>query len=232
MPGINFENRILLGITGTKEKDWESKFFNINKLGFTEVALFLERFDENQRKKIYHALLETHIKRIPLCHIKNDMEIEELVFLKDKFKTEYFTIHESGFGFLEKWKGFQKRLYLEMNADNYISQRVIVEKIGGFCVDFSHFKIAQTELTKEFDYTYSRKEKANFACNHLNGYDKRKNRDLHTIKSLKDFDYLKTLPKFLFGKIIGLETDNPISQQLKFKKYLVKLLNKLFLDRD
>lgn len=103
----------------------------------------------------------------------------------------------------------------------------MVEKIGGFCVDLSHFKVALTNFTKEFDYTYFRKDKVNFACNHLNGYCEEGNIGLHKVKSIKDFDYLKTLPKFVFGKVIALELENSISQQLKFKKYLVKLLNTL-----
>lgn len=217
-------DRILLGITGVKDNDWQSKLRDLNKLKISKVGLFLERFNQIQRKKIYRALLDTSIKTIPLCHIKNDMEVEELVFLESKFKTRYFTVHENSFGFLSKWKGFGKKLYLEMNMDDYVSPRVEVEKIGGFCVDLSHFKAALTEWTKDFDYTYFRKFKANFACNHLNGYSSEKNTDLHTIKGLKDFDYLKTLPKFLFGKVIALEMENSISQQIKFKKYLVKLI--------
>ncbi len=228
MAGVNFENRILLGITGISEKDWKDKLKDINKLGITEAALFLERFNQTQRKKIYRALLDTTIKKIPFCHLRNDMEIEELVFLENRFETRYFNIHEKGFGFLEKWPGFEKKLYLEMDANDYISQKVVVEKIGGFCVDLSHFKIAQTSWTKEFEYTYLKKEKVNFPCNHLNGYSEKENTDLHTIKDLKDFDYLKTLPKFLFGKVIALEVENSISQQIKFKKYLVKLLSDLF----
>ncbi len=224
----NFEKRILLGITGAKDKDWQEKLNDLNKLQIQEAALFLEKFSQSQRKKIYRALLDSSLKRIPFCHIRNDMEIEEVVFLENKFKTKYFNIHEKSFGFLEKWPGFEKKLYLEMDANNYISQKVIVEKIGGFCVDLSHFKIAQTGWTKEFDYTYFRKGKIKFACNHLNGYDEIKNADMHTVKSLKDFDYLTTLPKFIFGKIIALETDNSIAQQIKFKKYLVKLLEDLF----
>lgn len=223
----NFEKKILLGITGVGEKDWRSKLDDLNKFGAAEAALFLERFDQVQRKKIYRALLDTTIKKIPFCHIRNDMEVEELAFLESKFKTDYFNIHENSFGFLDKWKGFERKLYLEMNADNYISQKVIVEKIGGFCVDLSHFKIAQTKWSKEFDYTYFRKDKVKFACNHLNGWDPKKNTDRHIVKSLKDFDYLKTLPKFLFSEVIALEMDNSISQQVRFKKYLVGLLSGL-----
>lgn len=232
MPEINFEKRIFFGITGEKEKDWQDKLKDLDKFKIKEAALFLERFDQIQRKKIYRALLDSSLKRISFCHIRNDMEIEELVFLETKFKTGYFNIHEKGFGFLNKWPGFERKLYLEMNTDNYISQKVVVEKIGGFCVDLSHFKVAQTKWSKEFDYTYCKKKKISFLCNHLNGYDAVKNSDLHTIKSLKDFDYLKTLPKFLFGKIIALEVENGILQQIKFKNYLAGLLNKFFKNAD
>jgi hypothetical protein len=217
---------ILLGITGTKDSDWQKKLHDLNELQTKEAALFLERFDQNQRKDIYRAILDTSIKSVPLCHIKNDMEIEELVFLENKFKTKYFTVHENSFSFLDKWPSFAKKLYLEMDFNDYVSQKVAVEKIGGFCVDLSHFKAALTSWTKEFDYTYFRKNKIRFSCNHLNGYSEEKNIDMHTIKTLKDFDYLKTLPQFLFGKAIGLEVENSIAQQIKFREYLLKLLTR------
>jgi hypothetical protein len=114
-----------------------------------------------------------------------------------------------------------------MNADNFISKTVDVQKIGGFCVDLSHFKIQEEKWSKEFEYIIKRKNISHyFACNHLNGYSYQKNKDLHTVKSLKDFDYLKTLPRFLFSQTIAIETDNSIADQLKFKKYLIKSLNK------
>ena len=56
------------------------------------------------------------------------------------------------------------------------------------------------------------------------------NDDLHTVRNLKDFDYLKSLPKFLFGNIIALEVENSISEQLEFKKYLSEFLNNFLKD--
>jgi len=47
---------------------------------------------------------------------------------------------------------------------------------------------------------------------------------LHAITTLKDFDYLTTLPKYVFGKYIALEVENSIKEQIKFKEYL-DLLN-------
>jgi len=219
------KDRLLVSITGRTEADWKSKLKEIEKYKIHRISLFLECFDEKQRKAIYQALLNSSVKEIPLVHIKNDMEREELAFLVKEFKTKYLTIHECSFAFLKKWKGFHKSLYLEMNADNFISQSVKVNRIGGFCIDLSHFKIKLEKCSKELMYILKRKEiRRYFACNHLNGYSYQKNEDLHTVNSLKDFDYLKTLPKFVFGKVISLETFNSIKDQLKFKKYLSKLL--------
>ena len=67
-----------------------------------------------------------------------------------------------------------------------------------------------------------------FKCNHLNGYSYETNEGLHTINSLKDFDYLNHIPKFLFSNHIALEMFNSIDEQLKYKKYLIKKLNKKF----
>jgi len=225
----SFSKKIFVGITGYKDSHWKNKLKEIDEFGLKEVSLFFERFDKRQRKEICKALLETNIKSIPLVHIENKSAKEELSFLSENFGSKYFTIHEKAFNHLEIWKGFFKDLYLEMNTDDFVSDRVDVSRIGGFCIDLSHFKVEMTKWSKEFEYIFERKSTSHyFDCNHLNGYSYKKNTDLHAVKSLKDFDYLKTLPKFLFGDIIGIETDNPISEQLKFKEYLVEMLDDLF----
>jgi len=161
------------------------------------------------------------------------MEKEELTFLARNFGSIYFTIHEDSFKFLKKWRGFYKYLFLEMNTDNLVSRSVKINKIGGFCVDLSHFKVEARKWSEEFEYIFKRRDISRyFTCNHLNGYSLEKNTDLHTVKSLKDFNYLTTLPKFLFGNVIGLETDNNISEQLKFKNYLSRLLDDYFLPKS
>ena len=52
----------------------------------------------------------------------------------------------------------------------------------------------------------------------------KKKKDIHNVRTLKDFEYLKTLPKFIFGKYIALEMFNSIKEQLEFKKYLTPIL--------
>jgi hypothetical protein len=223
----NLDHRIVVGITGSTTEHWQNKLAEINKLGITRAALFVEQYLPEERQRIYAALDKSCLKEIPLIHIrKEDMPKEELKFLCEKYNNPYLTIHENEFEELETWSGLHKHLFLEMNYDNFIPENVDVKKIGGFCVDLSHFKAAEEKWTKEFEYMTGMKKHADyFACNHINGYSYTDKRDIHTIESLDQFDYLKTLPEFLFGKTIAIETYNSIAEQLEFKKYLIKSLS-------
>lgn len=217
------KERLLIGLTAKKGKGWKRKLEDINRHNIKRIALFIEEIEKNKRNELYNALLKSKIREIPIVHIRGDTEKKELIFLKKNFKSEYFTIHEEHFKNMDKWAGFYKKLYLELNQDNFVSKKVQVQRIGGFCVDLSHFKVAEEKWFKEFEYIMNKKKSESFKCNHLNGYSPKKNSEVHFIKSLKDFDYIKTPPKFLFGNFIALEVYNPISEQLKFKKYLIKL---------
>ena len=108
----NLSKRILISITGRKHSDWIKKILELEKRKITRVALFLEFYSEAEKRKIYETLLSSHIKEIPLVHIRNDMEKWELEFLEKHFKTKCFTIHESSFKYLKKWKGFHKKLFI------------------------------------------------------------------------------------------------------------------------
>lgn len=222
---INPKN-IYLSLTGKTQKEWKEKIEEINELKLDTIALFVECYKKDQREKIYEALDKSNIKKVPLIHIRNGMRKSELKYLCKKYNYPCLTIHESAFDNLEKWRGYYKYLYLEMNNDNYVSSKVDINRIGGFCIDLSHFKKSEESWSKDFLYTLENKNKKIFRCNHISGYSHKRNKDIHTVISSKQFDYLKTLPKFLFGDIIAIETFNSISEQIKFKKYILKLINK------
>lgn len=225
----DFNKRLFLGITSRNGKGWQEKIKEINKYKIKEAAVFIEEISKSRCKDLFKELLDSSLKKIPLVHLRDDSTIDEIEFFRKNFKTKYFTIHESDFPIKPELKKYRKKLYLEMNFDDYISKKVNVKKIGGFCIDLSHFKAAENSFSKEFLYIIDkRKFKKLFKCNHVNGYSYKKNLDMHTIKSEKDFNYLKTVPKFLFGNVIAIECYNSIKEQIKFKKYLIKLLNKNF----
>ena len=224
----DFREKIYLSITGKKNIDWQNKLEEINRLKIKEAAVFLEFFGKKQRENFYRLLLKSSIKKVPLVHLRNDVNKKEIQFFIDNFSTRYFNIHENHFNFLNKWKGYWDKLYLEMNTDSQIAKNVKARRIGGFCVDLAHFKIAIAKGSEEAYYIFLRRHKIKFTCNHLSGYSSIKNSDLHTVKSTKDFNYLISLPKYLFGKVIALEVFNSIKEQIKFKEYTAKLLNDYF----
>ncbi|MFA6437293.1 MAG: hypothetical protein WC242_03955 [Candidatus Paceibacterota bacterium] len=225
MTNKDYSKNIYLSLTGETTKDWQSKINEINALGLDTVALFLEVYEKSERTKIYEALEKSSIKNIPLVHIRSDMTKDELKYLCEKYNYPCLTIHEKFFNRLPDWSGYHQYLYLEMDYDNSVSKQVDVDKIGGFCIDLSHFKTAEEKWTKEFEYIIANKNKKNlFKCNHLNGYSYSKNRDMHIISSFDEFEYLKTLPDFVFGDIVALEVYNSISDQIMYKKYIVNLL--------
>ena len=82
-------------------------------------------------------------------------------------------------------------------------------------------------MTKEFEYAMQfQKQKHYFKCNHINGYNNKRKKDIHRIRDLSEFEYLKTLPEFIFGKAIAIETFNKISEQAEFRKHIAKMLSK------
>ena len=78
----NWQNRILVSITGSTDKDWQNKLKEIEQYKIKKIALFLEIFrKKSQRQRIYQFLLGSCIKEIPLVHISDDMDKDELKFL-------------------------------------------------------------------------------------------------------------------------------------------------------
>ena len=222
---LSKKERILLGITGRNVNELKTKIKELEKLKIRKASLFLTFLNKKEKKETYEVLLDSGIKKIPFVHIRNDMSIEELKFLRENFRTKYFNVHENSFRYLGKWNGFHKRLLVEFNYNNSIPHDLVISRVGGFCIDLSHFMAAKERAAKEYFYIMKRKDiHKYFKANHLNGYSPKRKADLHTIRTLKDFDYLKTLPRFLFSRYIALETFNPISEQIKFRDYVYGLI--------
>ena len=221
------KSEILVGITGRNLTEFKDKVEEVNSLGISRVSVFLEFYNKDKRKKLYKVLKKSGIKEIPFVHARHDMKLEEYEFLIKTFKTKYFNLHIDAFELIEKrkLKWIKRKILFEHSYHDTITKKLNMKDIGGFCIDLSHFKSAEQRHTNEFKFVVSNKQNSKiFIANHLNGYDPIEKRDIHTITSTKDFDYLRTLPKFVFGKYIALEMFNSIKEQLEFKEYLIPIL--------
>lgn len=219
------EVNILLSITGDSNEECKKKLKSIKRIKVKKISLFLQHLPLDQRKEIYKEIAKIGIKEIPLVHISKNFNKDELSFLFNKYKSRYFTIHEDDFNVLSKWKGFYKYLFLEMSTDDIVAENVEVEKIGGFCVDLAHYQKQKDRNTIDYKYVYERRDNKNlFRCNHLSGYSFMEMEDLHYVESEKDFDYIKTLPEFVFSDVIAIEINNSIAEQIKFREHIKELL--------
>lgn len=221
----SWEKRIIVGLTGRNAKQVITKMRDAQKLGITEAGLFLEVLHPSARRKVYDELLKTKIKSFPLVHIRNDMQKWELDFLEKLLHPKYYTIHESTFKYLAKWKGYMKKLYLELDYNDKIAGNVHVERIGGYCIDLSHYMAACERHSKESVYIKHHHLKRYFKCNHLNGYTYKRKKDIHGVRNAMELDYLKSIPKGIFSNCIAMEMWNPVKEQLAFKKHVIKLLS-------
>lgn len=219
--------KIIVSITGKNAKECINKINEAIKFKLPEVALFLERLKLSDRQRVYDSLKKSNIRSIPLVHLRADMTRDEVKMLFLRYKVKCFTIHEDHFKIIKNWRGFYKKLYLEMSTDDYVAPNVKVEKIGGFCVDLAHYRKQAILNNNDYKYVYKyRNNKKLFICNHLSGYDPKANQDMHLVQSKKDFLYLRDLPDFIFGKLIAFEIDNSIEEQLNYNDFIKSLIEK------
>lgn len=221
------KSEILVGITGRNLEEFKDKLEEVDALKIKRVSIFLEFFNKDKRKKLYKALKKSGIKEIPFVHARHDMKVEEYMFLIKTFKTRYFNLHINAFELIEKnkLKWIKRKILFEHSYCDTIKEKLNMKDLGGFCIDLSHFKAAEQRQTNEFKFVVSHKQNSKlFIANHLNGYDPVEKKGMHFIKDKKDFEYLRTLPKFVFGKYIALEMFNSIKEQLEFKEYLIPIL--------
>jgi hypothetical protein len=99
----------------------------------------------------------------------------------------------------------------------------LVKESGGICIDLSHLKHFENFYPDYFLLTKKAADNYRIGCNHLSAI-LANGKSWHKVKKFSDLDYLKTIPKKYFSEYICLEMANPVKEQLKFKKYIAKIL--------
>jgi len=222
--------------------DWESQIEEINSLGLKEVCLFATGADVNERKLIFKKLKESCVEKIPFVHIRHDTKKNELEFLVREFGSEKFNIHpQRGRYRLKKdlLSSFGDKIYIENSVDFLFGGLLHdddVEGFAGFCVDVTHLADEKYINKDMFENTMRilEKNKNKVGCNHISPHNPEgldelvKNPkpfgDFHRMTSLKQLDYLKNYPSWIFSDTIALEMQNSIKEQLEARLYIIDLL--------
>jgi len=231
--------KILPTITTTSGSNWMDKVDEVCKFGLSEVALFPTCLDIDRRKELYKILERSTLKSIPYVHLRSDMDVRELQYLVQRFKTKVFNIHTNReYPFKYDYSKYADRIYVENIY--YPLDEEEIKKFAGICIDFSHLENDRILYEEKYEHNISLIEKYKVGCNHLsaikketsmddeNKYDRFNIRyDSHNLGRLSEFSYLKNYPKKYFSDYLAIEIENSIEEQLMAKEYLEKLINKL-----
>ncbi|MFA6254767.1 MAG: hypothetical protein WC675_01885 [Patescibacteria group bacterium] len=204
--------------------DWRKMMAEVRNLGLKEISLFLTAAGYLERKEIYQSLSQTKVKKIYHVHLRQDMRESEINFFVNQYGTKVFTTHYQYFLKYFKNSKHRAKIFIENNNGKArIKNFKIFENAGGVCIDLSHLEYFRRRCPKDYKLSQQLATQYKVGCNHLsavlpNGLS------WHAVKKLSDLDYVKNIPQFYFSSYINLELVNSIAQQLRFKKYLAKIL--------
>jgi len=226
------KREILVSIT-TIGNGWKEKIKEIKELKLERVALFLTGLEYRNidKKELFSLLEDTSIKKIPFVHLMNKNTPEDIKYLSKRFKSKVFNIHsEKQFPLKYDLSQFKKSIYIE-NIFRYIPDIKEIKQFAGVCIDLSHLEIAKYKHTKIYEKTIKVLDQVKCGCNHISAYKEnaiekadRIKESSHYFTDLSQFDYLLSYPKSYFSKILALELENDIKDQIKAKEYIFNLL--------
>lgn len=227
------QHKILSTLTAL---NWRSRLEEIHKLGLQEIALFPTLILLEDRKNLYKSLEKTKVEVIPFVHLRSDVELWEIEYLIDKYKTKIFNIHSPKEFQIKNKEIIKYKNIITIENTLYPFSEEEINAFGGTCLDISHLENLRLLDNYLFQHNIEIFKKYPPKCNHISAIFKKpylltSNRikkytyDSHILTSLSELDYLKSYPKNYFSPFIAIELENTIMDQLKVINYVQNLLN-------
>ncbi len=226
--------KLLLTITTTKGSNWKEKIREVNDLKIEEVAVFPTVLDKAERKVLYDILANSSIKRVPLVHLRNDMDVKELDLFVQKYDTQIFCTHsEREYPANKEILKYRELICIE-NTPKAPYNEDEIKKYGGICLDFSHLENDRILNPELYDRQVEILNKFPVKCNHISAIKKEftfidgKSRELrydsHHLNDLAELDYLRNYPLRYFSNFCAIELDNKLSEQMEAMDHINKFM--------
>ena len=207
------------------------KLKEANELGLIEVAFFPTGMTFQQRKNFYKQLKKSSIKKIPCLHLRNDMEEEEITWLIKTYKIKFLNIHSqhSLHPFKSDLSFCKDKIYVENSFTALKLEEV--NQFAGVCLDFDHLENSRRLKPDWYQKNLIVIKKTKIGWGHLGAMKIKTHpcpitgkpiHDSHHFSSLSEFDYLKKYTS-IFPRILVLELENSLKEQLKAKEYIEKM---------
>lgn len=223
--------KLLPNITTITPGKWRERIKEVKKFKLTEIAVFPTCLKEKERKELYELLKETSVKKIPLVHIRNDMQLWELKYFKKTYGTKFFSTHTAReYPPLFDYGKLQKSVCIENNYQSFDEEEI--KKFGGICLDLSHLENDRLMRPAIYRADVAVLNKYPPKCGHISAVQDKvfldsngqERRATHRLTELSQLDYLKRYPKSYFQGPLAIELENSIEEQLEAVKYLNSLI--------
>lgn len=217
------ETSFYLSVTTTKN-NWRELIEEADRLKIEEICYFPTALTGEERKTAMGILKKSKIKRIPLVHIRADMNGDELEWFWANYGTRVFNIHSSKeYPLKNNLNYFRKVIFIETGAVKLGSEPM---NWAGVCPDFSHiehFRLLGDERYSDFIESLEKYPRGVGHINAVSDYGDGRY-DRHCYRKLSEFDYLLRYVKYL-PEICALELENTLTEQLEAKKYLEEMVS-------
>jgi len=215
----------------TTSNNWKHQLKEVKKYSLKTVCIFPTFVEKDSHLEIYHSLIKSRVTKIPLVHIRQDMDEKEIDYLMDHFEVAWLNIHSqilSNYILKYDLSKFHNQMLLENTGHPLFDE---ARTFIGLCVDFSHLEnqhLKKSDLYTDWEkciHTYPIKAahisaiKNNLSLNPHNILS----HDFHKYSQLEEFDYLKRYKEFL-PEVCAMELENTIEEQLKAKEYIEKII--------
>jgi len=217
----------------TITRKWREQIKEINKLGLSEVCVFLSNLDVDKHAEIFTLLEKTKLKTVPFIHINNKTTPDELKFWIKRWGTQVFNIHsERQYPNEYNLTAYKDKIYIENAKEPWDEDEI--QRWGGICLDFAHMEGDKMLKLPKYYTNWKILKKYHPGCGHIGAiysdqtwFDEERNQrrnDYHVIRTCHDLDYLKNYPLEVFPEIVAIELEEPLAKQLEIKLYIEKLL--------
>jgi hypothetical protein len=222
---------IIPSLTTTKKEAIPAFIAALRSSDRRRIALFPTLLDGPERRELYRDLEAIEGLHIPHVHLRTDMDVDEIRYLKARFGAEAFNIHPAAsrhpFGPVPE--ELASRVFVE-NVEVPPTDKDL-HAVGGICPDYSHLESARLIGWHEYvQATEEHLERYTIGCCHVSAIRPGERNewnggpDFHTMRGVSDLDYVRGYRAFLPRRWVSLELENGLAEQEEAVRHLDRLL--------
>ncbi len=226
------QKNIVLSVRVKSGTDWRAAFEQAGSLAVTEVALFLDGANRDERRDFYKELEKSNISSVPYVQCSADMEVWEFDLLTTNYQTKFFSfaVSNKSFGVLTTFSKYAEQIIfenpLEKKHEILFSDEALTRAgADGICLDTATLEYDRLHDEKKYMTTIHSLDHHPLRVTQIRPianawYRRIIQKEMRYVSDLKTLRYLRHIPAVYFASTIVLDLDNDIAEQIEIREYL------------